>query len=171
VAVAGSEIVAVDPREQLLRFPLSGGRAEPAVAITGLPASARTPLPKGVFADAVGATPSTMLRAWPIDAGASDVWGDLVLVSLDGRYLRTVGPPGKTSGAVSLGRSVYGGVAMAPDDQSALLSEVSEISACEEGRQPRPAPPHQGGKRQLSERARTQGHRCGPNQPCDRFGR
>jgi hypothetical protein len=133
VAVVGSEIVAVDSHEQLLRFPLSGGPAESAVAITGLPEWARIPLPKGVFADAVGGTTSAALLAWPISAGALDVWGSFVLVALDGRYLRTVGPPGKTSVGVSLGRALYGGVAMAPDDQSALLSEASEISACENG--------------------------------------
>jgi hypothetical protein len=129
--VVGNDIVAVDSKLQLLRFPLSGGSAEPPHAITGLPRWSRSPFPRfSAIPDAVGGTNSAVLLTWPILVGASNVWGTYVLVRLDGRYLRTVVSPGKSKEGVSLTGDI---VVMAPSNRSALVSENYEISACEEG--------------------------------------
>jgi hypothetical protein len=132
--VIGKDIVAVDSKLQLLRFPLSGGSAEPPHAISGMPGWSRSPFPRfSAIPDAVGGTNSAVLLTWPIFVGASNVWGTYVLVTLDGRYLRTVVSPGKSKAGVSLtGGILTGGVVMAFNNRSALVSENYEISACEE---------------------------------------
>ena len=133
--VVGNDIVAVDSKLQLLRFPLSGGSAEPPHTITGLPAWSRSPFPLfSEIPDAVGGTHSAVLLTWPIFIGASNVWGTYVLVTLGGRYLRTVVSPGTSKRGVSLtGGYVTEGVVMASNNRDALVTENYEISACEEG--------------------------------------
>jgi len=81
--------------QQLLRFPLSGGNAERPLAITGMPSWSRSRLTMGAVPDAIGGTDSAALLTWPLEAGASNLWGTFVLVGLNGRYLRTVVGPGK----------------------------------------------------------------------------
>jgi hypothetical protein len=132
-AVVGDEIVAVDSKQQLLRFPLSGGNAERPLAITGMPSWSRSRLTMGAVPDAIGGTDSAALLTWPLEAGASNLWGTFVLVGLNGRYLRTVVGPGKWKGGVSIADADYGGIAMAPDTRSALVNEFGEISACQSG--------------------------------------
>jgi hypothetical protein len=129
-AILNQDIVTVNARDQLLRFPLSGTKALPALPLVNLPEWTRESAGIPGIPFVLDTTASVIVLGWPLLSGNNEQ-GGVMLLSPSGRYLKTIVGPGRSDFGVPLLWDTSYGAPLAPDYLSILLSEQEATSACE----------------------------------------